>query len=73
MSSDNKKNLDEAMAKWNQEVAAMTKNMLSSGIDWSKANVSPKDVGFKMGPLLTEEQFKAHCQQTGTQPHIFKK
>jgi hypothetical protein len=71
--SDNKKKLDDAMAKWNHEVATMTKNTMRSGIDWSKANVSPKDVGFKMGPMLTEEQFKEYCQQTKTTPHIFKK
>lgn len=71
--SDNKKALDQAMAQWNDEVATMTKKTLNSGIDWSKANIAPKDVGFKVGPMLTEEQFKEYCQQSGTRPHIFKK
>ncbi len=71
--SDNKKRLDDAMAAWQREAEEMTRKTMSSGIDWSKANVSPQDVGFKMGPMLTEAEFKEYCRQTGTRPHIFKK
>jgi hypothetical protein len=71
--SDNKKRLDEAMAQFQREAAVMTEKTKRSGIDWTKANVAPKDVSFKMGPMLTEAQFKEYCEQTGTTPHIFRK
>jgi hypothetical protein len=42
--------------------------------DWSTAaKINPKDLGFRMGPVMTEEEFKAHCQRTGTKPTIVKK
>ena len=61
------------MDTWEQKVKEMTQRTLASGVDWSKANVDPKDVGFSMGPMMTEEQFREHCRRTGTTPPVLKK
>lgn len=63
----------EALLAWerqNREAAAR-----AAGVDWKKAAaaVNPKDVAFRMGPVMSEEEFKAHCQRTGIRPTILKK
>lgn len=63
----------EAMKAWHATTQKATEATKASGIDWTKTKVDPKDVGFSMGPMLTEEQFRAYCQESGTTPHIIKK
>jgi len=41
-------------------------------IDWKNVKLDPKSIGVEMGPVLTEEQFKAYCQQTGTRHPVMK-
>jgi hypothetical protein len=38
--------------------------------DWSK--LSKNDIGFAMGPALTEEQMKAYCAANGIAPRVVK-
>lgn len=38
--------------------------------DWSK--LSKNDIGFAMGPALTEEQMKAYCAAKGIAPKVVK-
>lgn len=38
--------------------------------DWSK--LSKNDIGFSMGPALTEEQMKAYCAANGIAPKVVK-
>jgi len=38
--------------------------------DWSK--LSKDDIGFAMGPALTEEQMKAYCAANGIAPKVVK-
>ena len=38
--------------------------------DWSK--LSKNDIGFAMGPALTEEQMKAYCAANGIAPKVVK-
>lgn len=57
---------------WEEQAKATAAR--AANTDWSSVTrVDPKDLGFKMGPMMTEEEFKAHCQRTGTKPTILKK
>lgn len=57
---------------WEEQAKAAA--AMAATTDWSSVpRVDPKDMGFKMGPMMTEEEFKAHCQRTGTKPTILKK
>jgi hypothetical protein len=38
--------------------------------DWSK--LSKNDIGFAMGPALTEEQMKSYCAANGIAPRVVK-
>lgn len=61
----------EAMMSWERQ--AQEAAVKASTVDWKKTTVDPKDVGFRMGPMMSEEEFKAHCQRTGVKPTIIKK
>ena len=61
----------EALAAWERQNTAAAAQ--AATVDWKKAAVNPKDVSFRLGPMLTEEEFKAHCQRTGIRPTILKK
>ncbi len=61
----------EALLAWERENSKAAKR--AATVDWKKAAFNPKDVGFRMGPMMTEEEFKAHCQRTGIRPTIIKK
>jgi hypothetical protein len=61
----------EAMMAWERQ--AREAAVKASAVDWKKTKVDPKDVGFRMGPMMSEEEFKAHCQRTGVKPTIINK
>lgn len=61
----------ELMRQWQAQMQASA--VAASQIDWSQVKVDPKDVSFQMGPMLTEEQFKSYCAETGLKPNIIKK
>lgn len=64
----------EAMRGWHASVQAGAAAAKASGVDWSKVTVDPKDLRVQMGPMLTEEQFKLYCKETGTtNPTIIRK
>lgn len=63
----------EAMREWHAKVQAGADAARASGIDWAKVKVDPKDLCVQMGPMLTEEQFKLYCKETGTNPTIISK
>lgn len=69
--SPNQKKMREAMVAWERQNRAAAAQAATT--DWSKVKVDPKDIAFRMGPIMSEEEFKAHCQRTGTRPTILKK
>lgn len=61
----------EAMMAWEHQTREAAAQAAS--VDWKKTNVDPKDIGFRMGPIMSEAEFKAHCQRTGVRPTIINK
>ena len=55
-----------AASAWSHMVGEMKR--ASTQVDWSKidlARLTPKDIGVHMGPMMTEEQFKAYRARAG--------
>lgn len=48
----------------------------SAGVDWSKVDwskMTASDIGVQMGPVMTEEQFRAYQQRKGAdRVHIIR-
>ena len=59
--------------EWEEQIKKARALAMDSGIDWSKININPAEVGYKMGPIMSEAEFKKHCERTGTKPHILRK
>jgi hypothetical protein len=65
---------EAAVKEWQASMEAGVRASQESGIDWSKVKVDPQDVGVRMGPMLTEEEFKAMwCGKGQKKPHIIAK
>lgn len=65
---------EQAASAWAQEVQDMRAR--ADSVDWSKVDWSklrPQDIGVRMGPVMTEEQFKAYRAATGGHAHVIKK
>lgn len=63
----------KTMADWQKGVQAMKDR--SGAVDWSKVDwsgLTAKDVGYKLGPVMTEEQFAEYRKQTGGRVHVVK-
>lgn len=70
---DEKDTREEAIRQWEARVEANKEALQQSNIDWSKVKLDPSQLGFRLGPMLTEAEFKAHCERTGTKPRVIKK
>ena len=62
-----------SMSEWEEQIRRSAQAAMQSGIDWGNIKVAPEDVGYRFGPVLSEEEFKEHCQRTGTTPHVIRK
>ena len=41
-------------------------------VDWKNMKIDAASLGVEYGPMLTEAQFKAYCQQNSIQPSVMK-
>ena len=74
MSGSEEERSAKAFAAWqavNAQRATATASQLGH-VDWTKVTLDPKNIGVEFGPALTEEQFRAYCQQTGTKHQVLK-
>lgn len=58
---------------WAAQAQAMRDR--AAAIDWSKVDwskLAAQDVGVRMGPVMTEEQFKAYREQGGRNVHVIR-
>jgi hypothetical protein len=62
----------KAFIAWQAELAKRAHAAKTQDIDWSKVKIDPSKLGVEMGPVLTEEQFKAYCEKTGVKHHVIK-
>jgi hypothetical protein len=62
----------KAFAAWQSEMARRMVAAKTDTVDWSKVKIDPAQLGVEMGPVLTEEQFKAYCESSGVQQHVIK-
>ncbi len=62
----------KAFMAWQAQMAQRAEDAKTQDIDWSKVKIDPSQLGVEMGPALTEEQFKAYCESTGTKHHVIK-
>ena len=63
----------QAARAWAAQVQGMRGR--ADGVDWSKVDWSKlgaKDVGVHMGPVMTEEQFKAYRERSGRNVHVVR-
>jgi hypothetical protein len=64
LSEEDQKRLARALfEKWDAETKQMREN--SSKIDWTNANVNPKDIGVRFGPVMTPEMFEEYKARKG--------
>jgi hypothetical protein len=57
---------NQQASAWAHMVGEMKR--ASTEVDWSKIDLTklaPKDIGVHVGPMMTEEQFKAYRARTG--------
>ena len=64
---------EAALREWQYKTEHGARLARESGIDWSKMRVDPKDVGVRVGPMLTEAEFKAMQKSSGTKATIVGK
>lgn len=63
----------KAYLAWRALNAKREKDMAKiAPADWKKMKIDPKDVSVQFGPILTEDQFKAYCQETGMNHPVMK-
>jgi len=66
---------EKAFVAWMSSMQARHASTMASAktTDWKKTRVDPKKLGMEMGPILTEDQFRAYCKESGiTRPHVMK-
>ena len=66
-------NGEKAFIAWKAEMAKRARVAAKTQhVDWSKVKIDPSKLGVEMGPVLTEEQFKAYCESSGVKHHVIK-